>query len=255
MTDNVNLSHEDMEELLPDYVTGVLEENQLHAVEDHLAGCDSCGQVFASLLETTSLLVSAGSPRPEVRRALMTRLESGLGRVPAPLSPPGPVQMGLRGSVDRHRLLAVAWATAALFLVAALAVGGWSYLLLQDLQERDRIAGLITGENTAHALTDSAFDAGATGVMYVDPDSDTALLVATGLTPLPADREYQVWIFTEDGQQVSAGFFRVDASGFGQQLVTAPEPFGAYHAVALSAEPADGSSSPTAPLSLGGWIQ
>ncbi len=255
MTGNANAPHDDIEELLPDYATGALEEHQVRAVERHLAGCERCRQAFAALLETTSLLVSAGSPQPEVRQAVMARVESGPGRVPAARSSPTPGPVLTSGSSNRHPSLTAAWATAALLLVAALVLGGWNYLLLQDSGDRDRIAGLITGNGTAHALTDSDFDTGATGVMYVNPNSDQALLVAIGLTPLPSDRAYQIWLFKENGQQVSAGSLAVDASGIGQGLVAAPEPFRAYHAVALSAEPVGGSSAPTSPLSLGGWIQ
>jgi len=249
------VSHEDVSELLPDYATGALDENESRLVEDHLVGCDDCRLELADLLETTSVIVNAGSPRPEVRRALMARVESAPGQAPRPLLASVPAQMHAPRGFGRHRLSAVAWVTAALFVVAILALGGWNYLLQQNLEDRDRIARLITGEDTAHALTDSGFDTGATGVMYVDPDSNQALLVASGLTPLPSDRGYQIWLFTEDGQQVSAGVFPIDASGFGQGLVTAPEPLREYHAVALSAEPVTGSGAPTAPLSLGGWLQ
>ena len=258
MTSVVNipmLSHEDVCRLLPDYATGALEESQMRAVAHHLSDCERCPRELSDLLETTSFIVDAGAPRPEVRRALIVRVESRLMQALAFEGRSAPAPFRRVRSADRHRLLAVAWATAALFLVAALALGGWSYFLLQEREQQDRIAGLITGENTAHALTDSALDTDATGVIYVNPESNQALLVASGLPPLTSDRRYQIWFFTADGQHVSAGFFPVDASGVGQGLITAPEPLRAYHAVALSAEPGGGSNAPTAPLSLGGWIQ
>lgn len=245
------LSHEDVCQLLPDYATGVLEESQMRALSHHLSNCERCSRELSDVLETTSFIVDAGAPRAEVRRALIVRVESGPMQAPAFEVRSAPTPFRRIRSADRRRLLAVAWAAAALFLVAALALGGWNYLLLQEREQQDRIAGLIT----ARSLTDSALDTGATGVIYVNPESDQALLVASGLPPLSSDRRYQIWFFTADGQHVSAGFFPVNASGVGQGLITAPEPLRAYHAVALSAEPATGSSAPTAPLSLGGWIQ
>ena len=91
--------------------------------------------------------------------------------------------------------------------------------------------------------------------MYVDPSDDQAYLEASGLAPLPDGLGYQVWLFTEAGQTVSAGFLPVDDAGQGRALVTAPEPLGAFWAVGLSAEPLDGSPAPTGSLALGGWIK
>jgi anti-sigma-K factor RskA len=255
VTDNAMLSHDRMAELLPDYASGALPEDESRLVEDHLAGCEPCRRELADILETISVIAAAGPPRPQVRDALMARLATAPSPSPEPVSPPAPAPIGARRRSNPQWLQTVAWATAALFLIAALALAGWNYLLQQELEDRDRIAGLITGDDTAHALTDSDLETSATGVMYVDPESDQALLVASGLAPLPSGRGYQIWLFTEEGQQVSAGFFPVDESGLGQALITALEPLGAYHAVALSAEPIEGSSAPTAPLALGGWIQ
>jgi anti-sigma-K factor RskA len=244
-----------MAELLPDYATGALPEDETRLVEDHLADCKLCRRELSDLLEVTSFIVDAGQPRPHVREAVMARLAPAPGPLPASVSSPTPTPIRAGRTSNPQQLQSVAWAIAALFLVTSLALGGWNYLLQQELEDRDLIAGLITGEDTAHALTDSDLETGATGVMYVDPESDQALLVTSGLEPLPSDRGYQIWLFTEDGQQVNAGFFPVDESGLGQALISAPGPLRDYHAVALSAEPSAGSTAPTAPLSLGGWIQ
>lgn len=253
-SDSVMFSHEQLAELLLDYATGTLPENNLQLVEEHLAGCEACRQELSDLLETTSLIVNAGSPRAEVRQLVMHRLKSVGGRKAGFASPKTPILSHTRRTSIPPRLHRPAWALATIFLVATVVLGSWTYLLQQKLDDQDRIAGLITGEATAHVLTDSDLDSGASGVIFVNPVSDQALLVASGLEPLPSDYRYQIWLFTENGQHVSAGFLPVVEAGLGQALVGAPAPLGEYVAVALSAEPAHGSDAPTAPLSLGGWI-
>lgn len=253
-TDSAMFSHIQLAELLPDYATGTLPEHERDLVEEHLAGCGTCRQELSDLLETTSLIVNAGSPRAEVRRLVMQRLKSVESGKAGFALPNTLVLADARRRSTPPRLHGLAWAAAAIFLVAALALGSWAYLMQQKLDNQERIAGLITGEATAYVLTDSGLDSGASGVMFVNPESDQALLVASGLETLPSDHRYQIWLFTDKGEHVSAGFLPIIESGLGQALIGAPAPLGEYVAVALSAEPISGSDTPTAPLALGGWI-
>ena len=274
VTDEAMSSHEAIAERLPDYVLGALPEDELGVVAAHLEGCARCRSELDDLLEMTSLLADAGPPRPEVRAALTARLapyrawprtgaavastESAAPVPPAPIAlPTRPREQSgrRRPSLGPQRL---APATAAALAVAAamlIALGGWVALLQRDQGERERIAALVTGAGNAHPLTDTALASGAIGVIYTEPDSETALLLASGLPPLPDGEGYQVWFFTESGDQVAAGFFPVGADGTGQALVRAPRPVGDFWAVGLSAEPATGSPAPTGPLALGGWIR
>ncbi|MGH2557820.1 MAG: anti-sigma factor [Thermomicrobiales bacterium] len=82
-----------------------------------------------------------------------------------------------------------------------------------------------------------------------------AFLLAHGLPALPSDQRYQIWLFTESGEQISAGSIAGGADGFVQGLIRAPESFAAYWAIGLSAEPYAGNAAPTAPLALGGWLR
>lgn len=149
----------------------------------------------------------------------------------------------------------VAWSIAAIALVMALSLVAWNILLQWELREESRVASLITEPDGTNTLTDTDLESGASGVIYLDRESDEALPLARGLEPLPDTRRHQVWLFTKDGEHVSAGVFPVNASGTGNGLVQAPAPMSEYWAVALSAEPVTGSPARTSPLALGGWIQ
>jgi anti-sigma-K factor RskA len=105
---------------------------------------------------------------------------------------------------------------------------------------------------TAYPLDDSDLSVSATGVVFAEPQGHEVYLVANGLPGLPHDQRYQVWLFTAGDQLDSAGLLTVGADGDLRALLQTPAPFTDYVGVALTAEPATGSTSPTSDLVLGG---
>ena len=267
MSDPSQRTHDETAELFPDYILGVLPPEEMRRVADHLAGCGRCRLEFDDALQTASVMFDAGPVDPAIRRALVARLSPEETTSPWPVvsdvladrmpSPPGqgePVSVGgePRPTPIFGRATRTAVAVAAALI---LALGGWAISLQRELGDDRRVDSLVTTPSFAHFLTDTEAGSTARGVIYVDPDDDQALVTARGLAPVPDGYGYQVWLFTETGEQASAGFLPVDALGDGHALVTAPEAFEAFRAVGLSAEPLSGSASPTAPLALGGWIR
>lgn len=84
----------DIQEMLSAYIDGVLDENEVSAVEDHIRICSFCSQELTALRETVKLLNSLGevSPPGEFRSRLMQRLEA----VPAESGP----ETGRVGGLD-----------------------------------------------------------------------------------------------------------------------------------------------------------
>lgn len=257
-------THDEIAELLPDYILGALPDDELRRVAAHLDGCAVCRAEYDDALVTSSVLFDAGPVDPAIREALVARLSPDaaapgwrVGAEPLDGRPvdesPTSSQAGPRPRPLRGRATRVAVAIAAAVI---LALGGWAVVdRLGDDDGDDRIAHLTDNPAFAHRLTDTESGSAAEGIIYVDPADDVAYVAATGLAALPEGRGYQVWLFTEGGQQVSAGFLSVDADGSAEALVTAPATFGSYVAVGLSPEPLTGSESPTGPLALGGWIR
>ena len=85
------------------------------------------------------------------------------------------------------------------------------------------------------------------GVLYTDPGAEVALLLAFRLPPLPPDRRYQVWLFTQDGVRAGGDSFAPGAEGNSQILLRAPASFARYRAVGVSAESPGDGESPSAP--------
>jgi anti-sigma-K factor RskA len=111
---------------------------------------------------------------------------------------------------------------------------------------------LVNDATTAYPLDDSDLPVSATGVLFAEPQGREVYLVANGLPALPDNQRYQVWLFTTDDHQQSAGLVTVGADGDLRALLETPAPFANYVGVALTAEPETGSAVPTSDLVLGG---
>lgn len=263
MDDVVTTDHDALADLLPDYALGSLDDGALRRVAAHLERCPACRHGLAQLLETVALLPGAPSPSPTVRgavlaRAVAMRPDLAVARQPVPMpllngrstsagaGADGPRPVRRSGWVGRLP------AAAAIALLVTL--GTWNLQLRHQVGDPNLLAGFLDGRVAAHPLNDSELSPPATGVLIAGAGSDRALLVANDLPPLPADRRYQIWLITEDGERVSAGLFDVGETGHAQVEVRVPTSIASYMAVGVSAEPRDGSPDATAPLALGAWL-
>lgn len=89
------------------------------------------------------------------------------------------------------------------------------------------------------------------GRAFLDPASKRAVFVASGLEPLPADRDYELW-FIAGGKPVAAGTFDVDASGNARIEVEDVAPPETIDAWAVTVEPAGGLPQPSGEMVLKG---
>jgi anti-sigma-K factor RskA len=151
--------------------------------------------------------------------------------------------------VPRSALVA---ASAAVLLVSGLVAWGYEQRNGSAVIADDPISTLTDESATAYPLDDSDLPVSATGVVFAEPQGREVYLVANGLPALPNDQRYQVWLFTANDQQQSAGLVTVGADGDLRAFLQTPAPFANYVGVALTAEPATGSTVPTSDLVLGG---
>ena len=193
--------------------------------------------------------VPAPAPVPVPDGAAMPAVPTAVAPTAGSAPTPGRV---LQPSPSAWRRAALATLAAAAVLLAAL--GFWTLRLQQEVADQAAIAALVAGA-TVSPLTDGELFPAAAGALFSASDRRQALLVADGLPPLPPDRSYQIWLFDDEGGRTAGQRFAVDAAGRAEVVVEAPEPFAAYGAVAISAEPAGGSQEPTSALALGGWIR
>ncbi len=131
-------------------------------------------------------------------------------------------------------------------MAAALVVGAAvpTALALQQAQRADQaqqqqqaLADLLTDPSAVVVHGDVTGGGTATAVLT----SDRALFSATDLPDAGGDSVYQLWVVSGDGQAASAGVLADDA-GSVRQLA---DDFATGDALAITVEPAGGSTQPT----------
>jgi len=272
VADGVNeRAHEQVREVLPDYVLGALSLDLADEVGQHIAFCLSCQQLFETMVGSLVLLGPLEIPAAAVKERLFARIgdhrSNGVATLSPPAAPPPPAStaplpeperaLPPRAPVALHPKRPPAWQLALVATLVALlcASGIWNFIQQRQLASQGEIARLLADPQAAHALTDTDLQTGAAGTIYAAPTGNVALVVVSRLPALNPDQRYQLWLFTESGTRESGGLFTVSEEGIGQVVVRAPQAFANYWAVAISAEPAAGSAEPTSALTLGGWIR
>ncbi|MCC7023667.1 MAG: anti-sigma factor [Thermomicrobiales bacterium] len=255
--------------LLPDFVLGKLDETSQRRVTRHLEACPTCRGELDNALNLLGLLADVPPPPLAVRERILQRVaasdsSSAPRAIPSrragrwaraidagTLLPPAP-DRAREGApfgqpISRRVLIA---ASAAVFLATALV--GWSYEQQGAMGQEQRISALMSDPRAAYPLDDSDLPITASGVVFAEPTGRDVYLIANGLPALPGNQRYQVWFFTTEDTQVSAGLVSAGADGAVRALLQTPAPFADYVGVGLTAEPESGSAAPTSGMVLGG---
>jgi anti-sigma-K factor RskA len=232
----VTEEHEHPIENLAAYVLGALEGPERTRVESHVATCTMC----ASLLEEYRGVVGA--------------LPLGLDQVPPPAEawaairaevaqrrPRGPERSGIKRLPNWRRVMWPVLATLAASLLV------WNVVLQLDLTRRPpgpEVEALARRPGRLVILAGTGA-AGASGRLLVAIDGHHGHLATAGLSPLAADRTYQLWFVRPGAPTVTGGTFRVDSRGRAWATITVPISLDEARVIAVTDEPAPGSMAPT----------
>ena len=271
-----------VEELMPAYLLGALEEQERAQVEAHIRECPSCQALFhneSPVAATLSGMREPTPPPPELRQRLM----SSLG--PQPLSsaqprPPEAQRSGLTMTI-RRSLTAIAAAAMAISLIGLSASALLIRAELRELKEDDsqmsetlqsqmhdmeeeneKLSKMLLDQRAlAHmaAMPDKSTimlegeeaSSQSRGMMMISPTGTWGILAALQLEQLPEGMAYQLWLIANDSSRISGGVFTVDDTGYGLLEIRSQEPLTAYQALGVSVEPASGSPGPTGEKVLG----
>jgi hypothetical protein len=141
-------------------------------------------------------------------------------------------------------------------VIAIVALAGWGLLLSRQVSDaehrvallRDAIVAAADPTTAVAQLTGSGPATGAIGYA-VFPQDAPGYIVVTGMPDVPADRAWQAW-FIADGPPASAGIMRLGSDGLA--VLEGLDPIPGTSVVALTEEPAGGSTGPTTePVVLG----
>jgi anti-sigma-K factor RskA len=251
---------ERFEELVAASSLGILESAEQAELARHLAqGCPTCEELLRDLRGAAAAMASGTRPVPppaHVRRSILASL--GPARVPTAR----PVST----SPSAWRALAAA---AALLLVAvglddarqrrqgeemrsqSAALAGRLQTAETALAERVLRARVLESDDVQMMLLGGKGpQPDARARVFWSPRAKRGILVASNLAALPADRQYELWVFL-DGKPVNAGVFDVDASGRALfESTDFPEPGAQNFAVTI--EPRGGLPAPSGPVVLVG---
>jgi hypothetical protein len=238
---------DDVRNLLEEYALGILDEDDLAAVEAHLAWCDACRALAAEYRELLTGLPDALALASPVRLpdVLKQHLLRAIGADIAERERVSPPRS--RGRATLRRVLVLAAAVVLVLSVAATAA--LSLALDRERRLNNRFAGLldqrevvievIDGRGTERAFLrsqDESLD--AYGKLFTNPRL-RQVVVMTGRLPKVGDDEvYRVWL-TGAGTTSAAGVLKVNQKGFGLLVFKASGPGPRYDAARIVRQRAD----------------
>ena len=214
-------STDHVDDLLAAYALDAVDDAERVRVEAHLGGCATCRREVEELREA-SVALSDGfdvPPPPQVRHRVVEQVAAEAEVVQ-------PIGRRRRGSQW-------VWGLAAAGLVAVGSWGVWE-ALDEDLTSVEQV---IQADD---AVRHEAELDGTPVAVVTSQAQDRAVFVGADLPALPEGQVYQAWFLREEGIVDSAGV--LGDPGADVELDGDPD---GVTAVALSVEPAGGSTQPT----------
>lgn len=247
-----------IEELLVFYALDALNDEEKELVEAYLKEHPEARQQIEEMGSAVSALsygVPPVEPSPHSKEALMRRVavdqRAASSTRNQPLQPRGMRFENLFRALSLGAAtIAILWAIVLSAQVSRLRaeISALSEALVAQSNQLEQINAQLPQTPPSTVITVSLkgtdVQPQAQGQLIADPNSQSAVLVIVGLTPLEVGKTYQVWLIQGDAP-VSAGLLNVDANGQGVLVVSSETPIGSFDALGISVEPEEGSPLPT----------
>jgi len=250
-----------IEELLPFYALDALSNEEKELVEAYLKAHPEARQQIEEMESAVTALpygVPPVEPSPGPKDTLMRRVAADQRAASSTRSEPSrPRGMRFENLFRAFSLgaatIAILWAIVLSVQVSRLRaeISALNDALVAQSNEIEQINAKLRLVAPSAVITVSLkgtdIQPQAQGQLITDPNSQSAVLVIVGLTPLEAGQTYQVWLIQGD-VPVSAGLLKVDANGQGVLVLSSETPIGSFDALGISVEPEEGSPLPTGDL-------
>jgi len=242
------------------YAMDAISEQDRVRFERHLAGCQECTQEIASLREATARLGAAAAvaPPPGLKERVMAAAAMTRQQPPATAEPDAPARAGaaaragtwLRSLAWPGRLAVTAAAAAAVAVLAIAVVFGVSngsirQQLSQAQASSQQIAAVLTAKD-ARMMT-GPVAGGGTATIVMSGSRQALVFTAAGLHALPDSHGYELWLIGPAGTR-PVGMLPPGRHGMTGPVIASGLRGG--DRLALTPEPAGGTSAPTAPMML-----
>ncbi|MFR9730328.1 anti-sigma factor domain-containing protein [Saccharopolyspora sp. MS10] len=246
----------DLATLTGAYAVDALSEDERIAFEAHLESCEDCAQEVRELRAVAARLGGAESAAPSAE--LKQRVLAQVSRTRQDPPPPAPLAEHVAGPRRRSwatrswgTRLSVAAAAAGVALAATFGVVAVrAQQELEATQERFAAAGQRGAEMSAVLQAPDARvistpgPGGMRATTVLSRQQGKAMFMATGMTPPPPDRVYQLWFIEPGGGATSAGLLRTEDAGERSAPLIATMPAGTAQ-LGVTVEPPGGSPAPT----------
>ncbi|CAN5345099.1 hypothetical protein BH09CHL1_BH09CHL1_11710 [soil metagenome] len=223
-----------MQELLPLYALGALDQDEVGAIAAHLPLCPSCSADlvrFDSITGALAAPLAPLAPDASVRAGLFDRIAVTPQEFITPIIPISQEPPANVVSINRAR--SSTWRTwlvsaAAVLLVLGGGAGYWMNSLANDRDDAQHTAAMLTEfmspETVAYNLPAMSGSTWGTiqgvGKFMKSPNGDMMVMVAN-CPPTTEDRVYKVWVAVGDDRQV-VGDVTITADGTGWMPLTFP---------------------------------
>jgi anti-sigma-K factor RskA len=234
---------EELRDLFELYALGALEEEERHAIDEHLArNCPECTNAMRRAVAVNAVITSF-APEAAPPRQLRDRVLASVG-------------------ATRRRQGFAWWPVWALasagLLVATLTLGYRERETSQqlsaarqtinrqslDLERSRQILSFLDQPETRQVGFDGKQQNPPRGNFFVNPRTGV-LLIAQNLPRLDSGRTYQMWVIPKGANPRPAGLFQPDSAGTAVHFLTGAVDVATLGAVAISVEPENGSPQPT----------
>jgi anti-sigma-K factor RskA len=216
---------EEVEELAGAYALGALPGDERAAVAAHLESCNKHPEMAELQAAAASLALAAPEidPAPALRSRLMEAIRAEPTPSRVPLSAPSRRSFGetIRGWFSNPWL---GYGLAGALSVLIVGLVAWNVSLRGD------------------ATTITTINGNASGRVFYIPGEKLAVMDAHDLTPLPADKVYEIWAMTGDA---ATPLGLLDVTPYGDATVLVPVDASGVDQLAVTAEAAPGVSQPT----------
>jgi anti-sigma-K factor RskA len=222
--------------------------------ERHLTRCEECTQEIDSLREATARLAGATAVTPPAGLKERVMAAAAMTRQQPPATSDADERTPERARTWRvlrvPRVQLAAGALAAVLVVGAAVVfgianGTMRQQLSQAHDSSQQIAAVLTAKDAV--MMTGPVAGGGTVTIVMSHSRQALVFTAAGLHPLPAARGYELWLIGPDGDRSVCMLTQV-ANHMDGPVIASGLRSGDH--LALTAEPAGGSSRPDTPMMI-----
>lgn len=228
-TTTTELNCDEIEELLPLYVLGLLDGEELASIEAHLPLCPACSAALIQFEAVTGAIPLSLEPiamESSARAQLLEKLHSPAAPTPAPL--PANVTSITETRSSRSK----SWRSYAAAAVLLLTLGGGAFWINELTQERDEARdtlAMVQGFVSPNALTmplepmpTSQYEWGWGASRVLKNPDGKMMLVVEGCPPTTDDRTYPVWVAVGEDRTL-LGEITIHEDGTGWMVMSLPD--------------------------------